>query len=85
MALEMTVTTPHGFEAVGAYHRVENVSLASKTSIRFDVRSYKNSESNAAFEAKSMLCSYDLNGDNPIKQAYEYVKTLPEFENAFNC
>lgn len=85
MALQMTVTTPHGFEATNAYHRVENVSLASKETIRFDLRSYKSADNSAAFEAKTMLCAYDLNGENPIKQAYEYLKTLPEFSNAFNC
>ena len=28
---------------------------------------------------------YDLDGENPIKQAYEYIKTLPEFEGAEDC
>jgi hypothetical protein len=27
----------------------------------------------------------DLNGPNPIKQAYEYLKTLPEFTDATDC
>jgi hypothetical protein len=85
MALQMTVTTPHGFEATNAYHRVENVSLASKESIRFDVMSYKNAEAAAAFNAQSHLCAYDLSGDNPIKQAYEHLKSLNEFQSASNC
>lgn len=28
---------------------------------------------------------YVLDGENPIKQAYEYIKTLPEYENAVDC
>lgn len=27
----------------------------------------------------------DLDGPNFIKQAYEYLKTLPEFSNAIDC
>mgnify|MGYP007101623561 CR=1 FL=1 len=27
-------------------------------------------------------CDYDLNVDNPIKQAYDHLKTLPEFSGA---
>lgn len=29
--------------------------------------------------------SYDMDGENPFKQAYEYLKTLPEFEGAVDC
>lgn len=29
--------------------------------------------------------SLDLNGLNPIKQAYEHLKTLPEFADATDC
>jgi hypothetical protein len=28
---------------------------------------------------------YDINGENPIKQAYLYLKTLPEFATATDC
>jgi hypothetical protein len=29
--------------------------------------------------------SVSLDGDNFIKQAYQYIKTLPEFSDAINC
>ena len=29
--------------------------------------------------------SYDLEGPNPIKQAYLYLKILPEFADAVDC
>jgi|DEB0MinimDraft_10_1074344.scaffolds.fasta_scaffold17179_1 hypothetical protein len=82
MALQLTVETQHGFNATDAYHRVENVALKSKSVIEFDVLSYKDSGSSAAFDAKSFLCDYNLSGSNPIAQAYEHIKTLPEFAGA---
>lgn len=29
--------------------------------------------------------SYDIEGSNPIKQTYQFLKTLPEFANATDC
>lgn len=84
MALEKTVTTPHGFDATNAYHRVEGLSLISKDKIRFAVRSYKDA-TQPFFDEVVMECEYDLDGENPIKQAYEHVKTLEEFVDAVNC
>jgi len=81
MALQKTVTTPHGFDANDAYHRVENVSLLTKEKIRFSVRSYK-SPQEPFFNEEYHECAYQLDGDNPIKQAYGYVKGLDAFENA---
>jgi len=30
-------------------------------------------------------CAYDINGKNPIAQAYDHAKTLPEFAGAVDC
>lgn len=84
MALKKTVTTIHGINVQDAYHRVESVSLQSKEAIGFHVRSYVNADS-TSFESKMFACKYDLNGANPIKQAYDHVKTLPEFSGAIDC
>jgi len=81
MALQKTTATPYGLTATDAYHRVEGLSLISKIRIGFLVRSYAN-PNNAAFSEMSCECDYDLDGDNPIAQAYAYVKTLPEFADA---
>ena len=81
MALQKTVTTPHGLTATNAYHRVEGLSLISKTRIVFSVRSYAD-PSNAAFSEVACECDYDLAGDNPIAQAYAYAKTLAQFDGA---
>lgn len=41
MALKKTVTTIHGFEAVNAYHRVEEMQVTSKSRMTFKVASYR--------------------------------------------
>ena len=85
MALQKTITTPHGFEATNAYHRVEAVALNTKTEIAFRVRAYKDQDAALAFGDGGYQCAYDIAGDNPIKQAYEHLKTLPEFSDAVDC
>jgi hypothetical protein len=84
MALEKTVTTIQALVAVDAYHRVENIQLESKTSMRFCLRSYA-SQNNPFFAEELIKCIYDMNGDNPFKQAYLYVKTLEAFKDAKDC
>lgn len=84
MALEKTVTSPHGFQAVNAYHRVEGVQVY-KDKMGFQLRSYKDSSGLPHFADSPFECVYDIDGANPIKQAYEYLKTLPEFEGATDC
>lgn len=37
------------------------------------------------FASSSYQCYYSLEGENPITQAYEYLKTLPEFEDCTDC
>jgi hypothetical protein len=85
MALQKSTTSPQGFNAENAYHRVENVSLLNKNSLNFMVLSYVSPSNNVSFQVDTYNCDYDLEGDNPIKQAYEYLKTLPEFSGATDC
>jgi hypothetical protein len=80
MALSKTVETPQGFTAKNAYHRVEGVSL-TKTQLAFHVRSYVHTDK-PAFADKTYESAYELTGENPIRQAYVYLKTLPEWANA---
>ena len=84
MALNKTTTSSQGFEAVNAYHRVEGLCLVTNQSMTFRVRTYKD-VSFPAFADNGYSFSYDITGENPIKQAYEYLKTLPEFSNATDC
>jgi len=85
MALQKTVNTPHGFESVNAYRRVEGVRLQGKEIIAFQVRSYKSKDHDAAFSDAPHLCEYKLEGSNPIAQAYSHLKTLEGFAGAVDC
>lgn len=81
MALQKTTTNASGLTATDAYHRVENVTLASKTEITFSVRSYASTD-RPFFAEEFYSCAYNLSGSNPIEQAYVYLKTLSEFSGA---
>lgn len=85
MALKKTVTTEQGFEAVNAYYRVEGVRLNGKTSMSFQVRAYKDDSGLPAFADTAYGAEYDINGNNPISQAYAHIKALPEFSGATDC
>lgn len=85
MALKKTIVTAQGFEATDAYHRVECVEIQSKISISYRVRSYKSETGYPFFDEKYLTSEYDLNGENPIAQAYSHMKTLPEFSDAVDC
>lgn len=85
MALKKTVTTPHGFVATDAYHRVEGVHMHSKSEIAFQVRSYKDESCVAHFSDISFVCKYDLNKSNPIAQAYDHVKSQEAFSDTQDC
>jgi hypothetical protein len=84
MALKKTVTTQHGFVATDAYHRVENVTVVNKDQINFHARSYVSADK-PFFDESVYSTVYDIAGENPIKQAYEHLKTLPEFAGATDC
>ena len=84
MALEKTITTVHGIEVQNAYCRVEGLCLESKSKIKFRVRSSIDGE-HPHFSDDEYSCDYDLSGENPIKQAYKYLKTLPTFDGATDC
>ena len=85
MALKKTVKTQQGFDAIDAYHRVESLSLIDKTRMFFQVRSYKDGEGLPSFSDAAYESAYDLQGQNPIAQAYAHIKTLPEFAGATDC
>ena len=85
MALEKTVTTPQGFDAIDAHHRVNGVALISKNKINFSLQSFKNKDTSVAFASEQHSCLYYLTGNNPIAQAYYHLKTLLEFAGAKDC
>lgn len=87
MALKKNITTSSGLFIPSAYLRVENVYLEGKTGIAFRIRAYVSADSTDldAIEERMFRCSYDIESDNPICQAYRHLKTLPEFADATDC
>lgn len=85
MALSFACTTPQGFDVENCYARIEDIRLASKTEIHFSLIYYKDVSQSVSFRTvDGFMCAYDMNGQNPIKQAYEYLKTLSEFRGAID-
>jgi hypothetical protein len=84
MAISKTVITAHGIQVNNAYHRVENLKMFGKDKIKFQLCASVD-KNKLSFYADSYECAYDLEGDNPIKQAYTHLKTLSEFAGAVDC
>jgi hypothetical protein len=85
MALSKTVTTPQGFQAVSAYHRVESVALQSKTELVFLVSSYKDADQSLSFASKRVVCPYSIDGGNVFEQAYQHLKETEDFAGSVDC
>lgn len=84
MALKKSSVTVHGISVADAYHRVEGLRFVGKDKIAFQVRSSLDGVK-PHFGDEQHECAYALDGDNPIKQAYTHLKTLPEFAGATDC
>jgi hypothetical protein len=84
MALSKTVNSAYGINVTNAYHRVENLNLLKKDLMSFMIRSYVSADK-PFFNEQTFYSAYDLSGENPITQAYQHVKALPEFAGATDC
>jgi len=82
MALQ-TNYTYNGITINNAYCRV-NFIQGNKASVVAEI-GFHASENDQAFYSKAISFVPDMDGDNFIKQAYEHLKTLPEFANATDC
>lgn len=88
MALRKTFTkTIVGFDGQlvcrGTYWKVLNVN-GDKNRIEYNLGAFVGDEQVYGLIG-SFVPSTDESSSNFIKQAYEYIKTLPEFENAEDC
>lgn len=81
MAFTINSTTPQGITVNAAYSRVEAMSLG-KAEIQFSLRQYTEKTGVPFFAEEYFTAPYTLTGVNPIQQAYDYLKTLPEFVGA---
>jgi hypothetical protein len=70
-----------GLVVENLYARVGTIEVSNKDSLYYGVEYFKDSDKEALMSS-SYSCVYNIEGDNPIKQAYEYLKTLPEFADA---
>lgn len=84
MAIKKTIDTIYGVTVVDAYIRVSDLRIINKVTLAFNVCAYADSSKSAIQEAQ-VQCGYDLNGANPLEQAYTHLKTLPEFAGAVDC
>lgn len=87
MALKQTINLIDNFgeeiKFVDAYVKVDSVS-GSKEGVNVYVGKYKTN--GGLLLAKGMFNFVpSMTGENFIKQAYDYLKTLPEFAGAQDC
>jgi len=82
MALQKTVNFK-GITVGDAYIKVQSFS-GSKELLKFAVETCSRA-GEQALTVSSYEMPYSIDGGNPIAQAYEYLKTLPEFAGATNC
>ena len=83
MAISKNLELSNGIKVDGAYIRVEYPSV-TKDSMNFHIRKYVASNK-SAFSEEFVEAPYTLDGANPFVQAYEYIKTLPEYADAVDC
>ena len=83
MGLIVNCKAPGDIPVMGAYVRVESVQLANGINT-FTARRYVAKDAPVAFDSAVYSTAYDINGANPFRQAYECLKTLPEFVGAID-
>jgi len=83
MALAQSFSTPAGLVCNSAYIRIDRV-ITSKLSSVIDVGFYSNSDL-PPFHTITLNTVPLLNEVNVLQQAYEHLKTLPEFADATDC
>ena len=82
MALQKTIKYKD-IEIKNAYIKVAGFS-GDKSTLQATV-SIQAATDKQVVDLRQVSVPYVLDGENPIKQAYEYIKTLPDYENASDC
>lgn len=85
LSKQITLTSNFGDDVVfnNAYIKIDNL-MGDKTQMRIDVAIHKK-QGEQVVGRKNYLFTPDLNGKNFIAQAYDYIKTQPEFAGAADC
>ena len=81
MALKVT-TKLNGVTVQDAYVRVTSATC-NKSVLAFQVDFLANADERVPFKTAAYEGPHDLNGENAIKQAYFYLKSL--FPDAIDC
>lgn len=84
MALKKTLTLGNGLVANDAYICVSRVNITNKINANAEITIHVNPE-HVPFDNRTIPFQFSLDGENAWKQAYEYIKTLPEFSGAIDC
>jgi len=79
MALQLS-TIKYGATFASAYYRVEDV-IVSKNGVNISVYIY-NTVNGEVMDSNNYQMDYDPAGGEPLTQAYNYLKTLPEYAGA---
>lgn len=79
-------TAQGGFEVLvtDAYIKIANV-VGDKNSVSASIHWLKNSEVSDPFKVTTCQFKPSMSGMNFIAQAYNHLKTLPEFAGAIDC
>ena len=87
MALEKNYSfkTKYGVDAIidNCYIKVNSINTTKSFGTAL-VQFFPNDKS-IVLEELPYQFAYDITGENPIKQAYLHLKTLPEFATATDC
>ena len=87
MAISKTLKIKDNFEIEidfqNAYIKVDKV-IASKELLKIQVSTYR-AKDGARINSMAFDCGVTLDGKNFIAQAYDHLKTLPEFAGATDC
>lgn len=89
MALFKPVSTKFGESIKATYHRVESPAIIDKEKLSFVLASFSENPADTAnepFSRVAYVCDYAISSTlNPFQQGYEYIKSLPEWENSVDC
>ena len=87
MALSKSISLTNNFGEQSNFDNVYCKIVAfggSKETFSFDVSTFKK-KNGTLLDKQNYNLAFDLDGPNPIKQAYLHLKSLPEFANAVDC
>ena len=84
MAIQSSIKTEFGLDLPAAYIRIGSTATTGKEVLIFTACVFADSKY-PAISQRQYTCPLDLEGPNPIKQAYLHLKSLPEFSDAVDC